>query len=234
MKKVYRSTMIMSLIIVMSILCISCTSTKTNTPPVVTQPPVINDGENQTPDPDPENNIPEEKADDVSAYFPMKVGNLWEYKGTGNEYAAYTQEVLYQKDNKYQIMISNGGTVMANVYEVSKDKIVNTYREAENYNNKNVLNKKTNLNIVMIQLPIKVGSKWTSEENNYEIMDINKKVIVPAGTFEDCIAVKEVFKEGSSYQIFYYKKDIGLIKSEFFTDQQDIISSELESYKINK
>ena len=233
MKKSYKNFMIMSLIIITSFLCVSCTSTGTNTPPV-TQPPVNNAGDNQTPKPEPGNNISEEKIDNVSVYFPMKVGYRWEYKGIGNEYASYTQEVLYQRDNKYQVMISNGGTVMANAYEVSKDKIINTYREAENYDSTNVLSKKSNMNIVMIQLPIKVGNTWISEENNYEIIDINKKVVVPAGTFEDCIAIKETFKEGSSYQIFYYKKDIGLVKSEFFTDQQDIISSELESYKISK
>lgn len=233
MKKINIKLMMISLIIVVFIFCVSCTQNNTNTPPIA-KPPVENTGGNQIPEPGQGNNVPEEKVDDVSVYFPMKVGNQWEYEGIGNEYAAYTQEATYNKGNRYQVMINNGGTVMANIYEISKDKIINTYREAESYTNKNVLDKKSNLNIVILQLPIKVGSTWVSEENNYEITDINKKVTVPAGTFEDCVAIKEVFKEGTSYQLYYYKRDIGLIKSEFFTEQKDVISSELKNYKIGK
>lgn len=222
MKKYFSKTSLLFFIFTIMIISISCTQQKPSVPQTQKPPENIQKDEQII------------KEDNIADYFPLSVGNRWEYEGKGMEYASYTQEVLYRDDNKYQVMIDNGGTVMANIYEISKDKIVNIYREPENYDRKNVLDRPTNLNIIMLQLPIKIGNKWVSEENSYEIIDINTKLTVSAGTFDDCIAVKELFKDGTAYQIYYYKKGIGMIKSEFFSDGEDIISSELKNYKINK
>jgi hypothetical protein len=222
LKKLLNSILLLLVIFTIFGALTACTQEQ-NTPPKVPEPT------EQEPTSPSEQSIDE----DIGDYFPLSVGNRWEYEGEGNEYATYTQEVLYKDDNKYHVMVNNGGTVMANVYEVSKDKIVNTYREAENYDNKNVLDKPSNLSITILLLPIKVGNKWVSGENSYEIVDINTKLTVPAGSFDGCIAVKETYKDGNSYQMLYYKKGIGLIKSEFHSEEQYVVSSSLKSYKIN-
>lgn len=180
---------------------------------------------------EPDAKIPPQK-DDVSLYYPLKVGSEWEYEGEGNEYAAYTQKVTYSKDNKYQVMIDNGGTRAANIYEIKDDSIVNTYMEGEVYDEKNVLDNDANLDTVIIKLPIEVGNKWISEENSYEIIDINASVTVPAGTFEDCIIVKEIYKDKTAYRNYYYKKEVGLVKSEYKTNDGFTVSSLLKSYKL--
>ncbi|MDD4833144.1 MAG: hypothetical protein PHC44_00195 [Lutispora sp.] len=180
---------------------------------------------------EPDAKIPPQK-DDVSLYYPLKVGSEWEYEGEGNEYAAYTQKVIYSKDNKYQVMIDNGGTRAANIYEIKDDSIVNTYMEGEVYDEKNVLDNDANLDTVIIKLPIEVGNKWISEENSYEIIDINASVTVPAGTFEDCIIVKEIYKDKTAYRNYYYKKEVGLVKSEYKTNDGFTVSSLLKSYKL--
>lgn len=174
------------------------------------------------------------KKEDISQYYPLKEGYEWEYEGVGNEYASYTQKVTYSKDKRFQVMKDNGGTRSANVYEIKDDSIVNTYMEGEVYDDRNVLDKESNLNVVIIKHPLKLGNKWISEENSYEIVDINALVTVPAGTFENCIAVKEVYKDHTAEMFYYYKKDIGLVKAEFKTNDGVTISSLLKSYKLQK
>lgn len=174
------------------------------------------------------------KKEDISLYYPLKEGYEWIYEGVGNEYASYTQKVTYSKDNRFQVMKNNGGTISANIYEVKDDSIVNTYMEGEVYDDRNVLDKESNLNVAIIKLPIEVANKWVSEENSYEIVDINVSITVPAGTFQNCIAVKEVYKDHTAEMFYYYKKGIGLVKSEFKTNDGAVIASLLKSYKLEK
>ena len=174
------------------------------------------------------------KEVDISLYYPLKEGFEWEYEGVGNEYASYTKKVTHSNNNRFQVMIDNGGTRSANIYEIKDGSVVNTYMEGEVYDDKNVLDKENNLNVVLIKLPIEVGNKWMSEENSYEIVDINALVTVPAGTFDNCISIKEVYKDQTAEMFYYYKKDIGLVKSEFKTNDGFVIASLLKSYKLGE
>ena len=174
------------------------------------------------------------KEEDISLYYPLGEGYEWEYEGVGNEYASYTKKVTHSNNNRFQVMIDNGGTRSANIYEIKDGSVVNTYMEGEVYDDKNVLDKENNLNVILIKLPIEVGNKWESEENSYEIVDINALVTVPAGTFDNCISVKEVYKDQTAEMFYYYKKDIGLVKSEFKTNDGFVIASLLKSYKLGE
>lgn len=179
----------------------------------------------------PEEQVPVAK-DDISLYYPLKVGNEWIYDGEGNEYASYTQKVTYSKDNKFQVMIDNGGTRSANIYAIKDDALVHTYMEGEVYDEKNVLDIEENFDETIIKLPVEVGNKWVSSENSYEIIDINASVTVPAGTFQDCIVIKEVYKDKTAYRNYYIKKGVGLVKSEYKTNDGFTVSSLLKSYKL--
>lgn len=153
-------------------------------------------------------------AGDISQYMPMKVGYIWQYEGDGNEYASYTSRVEYQENNRYQVTKDNGGTVMANIYEVTDDSIIHVYQMGESYDQKNLLNEKENLEEVLIKLPLQVGNKWISEENTYEIIDTKASITVPYGTFDNCLVIKRTYKDGSE-EFMYYKEGIGLLQSEF-------------------
>lgn len=177
-----------------------------------------------TPTPAPEESILD--------FYPLKEGNMWEYEGEGMEYASFIQKVLFSSGNRYQITIDNGGTVIANVIEKRKDSIVNTYRSGEAYNNENLLDRPSNVNIIMIQTPLEEGNFWISEENHYEIVDTEANVKVPAGEFKDCIAVKVTFKDQTSHMVYYYKRGIGMVQSEFRTDVGDLITSKLKRYEL--
>lgn len=170
--------------------------------------------------------------ENISAYYPLKVGNHWEYKGTGNEYAAYKEDVVFAEGNKYQVMTDNGGTRMAHRYEVSANQIVTTYREGEVYNDKNILAEPSNENIVILKRPITVGTSWTNGNNHYEITQTDATVAVPAGTFNNCVVVKVTNPQEKTYTLDYYKKGVGLVKTEFVAENGDKIMSELEKYTL--
>lgn len=170
------------------------------------------------------------QAESLLGFYPLKEGNMWEYEGEGMEYASFVQRVVYSSGNKYQITVDNGGSVMANVLVERKDAIVNTYKSGEIGSDGNVLAKASNVNIILLQLPLNVGNFWISEENHYEIIDTDVDITVPAGKFEDCIAVKTTFKDQTSNMIYYYKTGIGMVQSEFRTDVGDLITSKLKRY----
>ena len=182
-----------------------------------------------TPAPEPEP-APEEES--LIGFYPLKEGNMWEYEGEGMEYASFIQKVIFSSGNRHQVTIDNGGTIIANVLEESKDSIVNTYRSGEEFSGGNLLDKPSNVNIIMLQTPLEKGNFWISEENHYEIINTEADVVVPAGEFKGCIAVKVTFKDQTSNMIYYYKQGIGMVQSEFRTDAGDLITSKLKRYEL--
>lgn len=171
------------------------------------------------------------QEESLIGFYPLKVGNIWEYEGDGMNYSTFVQKVVFRKGNRYQINIDNGSTVMANILVENKDNIINTYKSGEISNNVELLDKGRNVNIILLQLPIEKGNFWISEENHYEIIDTAADITVPAGRFEDCIAVRMTFKDNTSNMIYYYKEGIGLVQSEFRTEAGDLITSKLKKYE---
>jgi hypothetical protein len=63
----------------------------------------------------------------------------------------------------------------------------------------------------------KVGAKWRSEDvsksigEKDEIVAVGETVTVPAGTFKDCIKVKEILADGKTENKFYCK-GIGVVR----------------------
>ena len=192
------------------------------TPPAITTPGAV-----VTPGPG-----VNEASQNIEEYLPLKVGNSWNYVGDGNEFASYVQKVAYAKGNRYQIVINNGGTIMANVVEVREDSLVNTYRSGEEYEDKNLLGRPSNLDITLLKLPIAVGTRWVSEENSYEIMDTNATVEVPAGIFTECVTVRIVFKDQTSQSFLHYKTGVGLVQSTFETADGYTVVSRLKEYDL--
>ncbi|NLM42618.1 MAG: hypothetical protein GX201_01140 [Clostridiales bacterium] len=183
---------------------------------------------------EPEQQEQQENKVDIGTYYPLAVGNQWEYEGVGNEFAEYTQKVIYSKDNKYQVMIDNGGTITANIYVLRDESLVRTYSEAEVYDEKNVLDEESNMEDIIIKLPLKVGTKWESQGNQCEITDIDATVTVPAGTFDNCIVIKVTYKESGAFSNLYYCKEVGLVKSEYIDNDNDFeVLSLLRSYNLS-
>lgn len=184
-----------------------------------------------TPTPPPVPPVNEKPKVDISEYLPLKEGNKWIYEGIGNEFASYTQEVTHEKDNKYQVTVFSG-TVTANRYVVTEDSILHTYREHEYYDDTSILDNPANIDAVLLKLPLEVGSQWVSDGNPHEVFSINSTIQVPAGTFTDCLVIKITYKDSGNSSFMYYKKGVGMVKSEYVLDNDEKIQSLLKEYTI--
>lgn len=215
MKKrcLYKIVMITFILVVLIAMSLGCTPKPTETP-APTPTPTPTPTEPAPTEPPPVTPAPEVDNIAISEYMPMKVGYIWQYEGEGNEYASYTARVEFSENNRFQVTEDNGGTVMANIYEVKEDSIVHVYQMGESYDHKNLLKEKSNIEEVLIKKPIKAGNKWISEENTYEIMDTKATITVPFGTYNDCLLIKRTYKDGSE-QYLHYKDGVGLVQSEF-------------------
>lgn len=217
MKKrfLHKSIFIIFIFIIMIVTTLGCTAKQ---PEVTTPIPAPTPTPAPVPTP-----APAEEEIDISDYIPMKVGYIWEYEGEGNEYASYTSKIEFAENNRYQEAQDNGGTVMANIYEVRDDSIIHVYQMGENYEHKNLLKEKDNLEDIVLKLPIQVGNKWVGEENSYEIIDTKATITVPYGTFNDSVVVKRTYKDGSESYL-HYAKGVGLLQSEFRSGEFKVFS----------
>lgn len=174
-----------------------------------------------------------EGIQDVSGYFPAEPKMTWEYEGTGNEYAGFTRRVMYSQGNKVQVSENNGGTVLGMVFDVAPLLVVKTYSRPEFYNDENLIEEKSNLQEVILKAPLKVGSAWKNQRDQREVVSINERVEVPAGTFNRVVKIKITSlehkpEEGQLFE--YYAEKTGLIMREFITSN-DKITSKLKSFK---
>jgi len=178
----------------------------------------------------PQVNKTEDKA---QAYFPMGKGSSWQYRGEGNEYAAFTRSVLFSQNNRAQFKEDNGGTVSMSIYASSDEQIKRVFFRGESYENKNLLGEKDNDATILLKMPLKAGNSWASTKDKREIMELDAMVVTPAGKFDHCLKIKISPVPSSSAAITYeyYAKDVGLVKREFISGK-DKISSTLEKYQI--
>jgi len=177
----------------------------------------------RTPDLEPE------LVERLEDYFPLTEGSTWQYLGEGNEFASFSREVVFTQGNRGQIREGNGGAVGVAVFETRDDAITRTFFIGEAYDNENYLDQ-TNENIVILQTPLEVGNRWETANGDREIVDVNATVETPAGTFDNCIQVQVNFTDSTLFE--FYKEGIGLVKREFRTGDDFLVTSSLESYEI--
>ncbi len=77
--------------------------------------------------------------------------------------------------------------------------------------------KETDVPGVLFPAQPKIGLKWRSEDvsksigERDEIVALGERVTVPAGTYKDCIKVKEVLAEGTT-EYKFYAKGVGVVR----------------------
>ncbi len=184
---------------------------------------------------EPEGEKPQEEeqpsgSQNLSDYFPLSKGSTWAYKGEGNEYASFTREVLYVEENLAQVKENNGGTISASVFATTENAITRIFFEGEEYEEVNYLNEESDDSTIILKAPLEKGTKWEGPIDVREIVETDATVETSAGQFQNCIKVEI---DGQNSTMFEYFKDgIGLVKREFVSGDNKVISS-LESYHIN-
>lgn len=162
----------------------------------------------------------------VNDFFPMKENVHYIYEGLGNEYAAYDIWIDYAAKGKIQHRVSNGGTVMAKVYEINEGTLTRTFSREEVYYRENFLDISSGEPEVMLMEPIKVGTRWTLADGRIRsIMATDAQVTVPIGTYSALQIITEDPKNTSNTTYDFYVKDMGLVKSVFLMGENEISSS---------
>jgi len=171
----------------------------------------------------------------LKAYFPSNPGIEYSYAGEGIEYASFKRKVMYVEEEYLQLTDNNGGTIVVKIYKFDDNEIREIYTQGEFYKEDNIIPdiKNKNEGPVILQAPLKVGHSWENKNDRREIVAINEKVQVPAGTFYHVIKIKTSHFDSDNISYNYFAPNIGLIKSEYIGENFEV-KSELESLNINK
>lgn len=172
--------------------------------------------------------------EDAGVYFPVGANLVWSYAGEGIEFAEFSRQVEYIQGNRTQMSEYNGATRVMMIFRVTSGTVVKTFSRAEVYDNPNYLREPDNRLSVVLKTPFSVGAAWQDEKDRREIVSIAAKVTVPAGSFENVLAVMITplaQEAGDQYhQIEYYAPGTGLIMREFIGKDGFRVSSKLKSF----
>ena len=97
--------------------------------------------------------------------------------------------------------------------------------------------------VYKLKAPIQVGTQWSDDQDpqhTFEIESVTDEVTVPAGTFGNCVKVREhnVAQGGDEWDIFtWFKTGVGIVKSEYpeidpDTGEEVWIYQELVDYSV--
>lgn len=168
----------------------------------------------------------------ISDYFPLTQNVHYLYEGIGNEFAAYDTWVDFVGKGKIQQRISNGGTVVSRVFQLSEDALTKTFSREEAYYRENFLETTSGDPEVMLMTPLKAGTRWTLPDGRIRsIVSTDVTVTVPLGTYTALQVITEDPNNASNTTTDYYVKDIGLVKTVFLMGQSEISSSLKEVVK---
>ncbi|WP_051569361.1 GerMN domain-containing protein [Alkaliphilus transvaalensis] len=182
-----------------------------------------------TPTPDPNQGAEEYSVKD---YFPFLENTHLVYQGIGNEYAE--KEVFFEfiQDQYYQMKVSNPGTTLAQVYEVTDTelRLIASYEEiyfSHNFINEVVEKKQQDNNNheeVLLMKPFQEGTKWSlSDGREREITGVNITIETPHKSYE-AIEVTTTNDEGSK-SINYFAVGVGLVKTVFDSGEFEIVTT---------
>ncbi len=154
------------------------------------------------------------------SYFPIKVGNIWEFTNPTNDFSQKISVDEYSNE-KYIISLNNYISNLSpikniEVYEFQNNMLLISASQGI-YDDKL---KEYFSKPIKLKIPLAVNQSWDYDLNGkkYEckVIKKHKSVITPYGTFKDIVEIQEKIIDGSfiAYKFNYYAKNIGLIKVE--------------------
>jgi hypothetical protein len=158
----------------------------------------------------------------LTLFFPVQPGLKWQYQGTGNEFATFSQETVRSQGDKVQVRRDSGATVGI-LYSVTAGAVTRLIRK-ELAEDRDLLTAPAEENVVVLKAPLVIGTTWTNGTETRSIISTGVVLEVPAGTFQDVIKV-QVTIQGQTAQTFeYYARDVGLVKVEYVSGETRIVS----------
>lgn len=180
---------------------------------------------------------------DIRAYLPPWLDASYEFSGEGIEYASFTRRITHTSPGFIQ-MEDASGTNLAQVVEINAEEAKIIWAEEEFYEKRNLLypfsrEARTGdqvRDVVLLKAPAAVGTVWSDERFQREIVSVDQVLTVPFGTFYDVLVVKSRSHANDSFVHYeYYAINVGLIKREALYMQDGeafTVISELENLTI--
>lgn len=172
-------------------------------------------------------NPPDSTAMTVQDLFPLEQNVMYEFEGIGNEFATFTIFNEYVDDDSVQQRVDNGGSVTARVYVISDGKVTRTLSKGETYYREDMMDQTDDSAEVVLMEPIETDNSWQlADGSTRTITDIAVDVETPAGSYK----AVEVVTEGEDYtNTDYYAKGVGLVKTVYLSEKDDMeVSSTLK------
>ena len=170
----------------------------------------------------------------LSAYFPVGENFTWQFAGEGIEFAEFSRRVEFRRGDRAQLSHWNGGTRLMMIFQVSASAVTQTFSQAEVYDNPQLFDKPANKSMIILKTPLVVGATWQNPLDRREILSINDKLKLPAGSFDNVLVVKIVStdKQNSDdgYTLEYYAPGTGLVMQEYYGANNFKVVSKLKSF----
>lgn len=176
-----------------------------------------------------------ELSQNLEDWFPKFEDTLYDYEGTGMEFAPFTRYPQFIHSNTMQVVDSTAGTDVIRVFEYSDNEIREIFNRGETYFRDDVmqtgLDSMSDDHDILLQLPIEVGHSWESPNGtSYEITDAGFEFETAFGTFN---AIEVTGHDDLSENIYYYAENIGLVEQVFNPGEGEIVST-LDSRQENQ
>jgi hypothetical protein len=166
----------------------------------------------------------------LADYFPFKENVHMIYAGFGNEYAAMESWGDYVRNGALQVRRNNGGTEVINIFIIEDGALKRVFLKEEAYYRQDFTAMRA-MEEILIMEPLEVGTTWTlADGSQRSITATNAAVTVPYGTFA-ALEVTTVYDGSTSKS--YYAPGLGLVKSEFVSDEapSDPSRASLKNYE---
>ena len=159
----------------------------------------------------------------IKDYFSFSENSEYIYEGKGNEYASYNVFIDYLTEDRVQLRTNNGGTEVVKVLVNKDGKLTMILSRAECYYRENLIQSPSNKEEILLKEPLVKGTTWTLSDNRKRyISNVDVEITTPLGTYKT-LEVTTENKEGKNLD--YYAPNIGLVKTSFVLNSNEITSS---------
>lgn len=159
----------------------------------------------------------------ISDFFPFNENVNMVYEGEGNEFAAYTTYIDFLKGDRIQIRTNNGGTETVKVLENKDGELRMLLEIPETYYRMDLTDTQGQEAEIVLKEPLETGTSWSLPDGSTrEITDMEADVVTPLGNYK---AMEVTTTSSENVVKDYYAKDVGLIKTVYEVEGDEITST---------
>lgn len=166
---------------------------------------------------------------DGLSYAPNVYYQMYDYAGEGNEFASQDVHLQYPPDENgiYQFSVSNGGTTIVFVYQMSSEGVYELAYFPETYDVSDLrghADATDSQKSLVFPATLAVGQEFNRgyrSEQAYRVIDILPTFELLEATYYNVVVVEPVVHPEGGEQRFYYAPHIGHIMDEFIFTEDD-------------